>query len=140
MATENSPRAPADGSGDSRRELERHALRNVRWLFEKLHYEDAFDQRKDRLILIGLVAVAFVLILGMTVHVIVAAPKPDATQVARCEQDFKVARIWELKRELARKHPHMGASDMEKQVELHWKDMKPVATIACKGGSKHGDG
>jgi hypothetical protein len=45
---------PSDLDHDSRRELERHALRNVSWLAAKLGYQEALDRRQERWLMIAM--------------------------------------------------------------------------------------
>jgi hypothetical protein len=124
---------------DSRRTLEQHALRNVRGLVDKLELRDEVELRTQKVILLASGSLVVVLILAMTLHTIIASPRPEQGKTAACEQDFRVARVWELRKELAAQQPRMSEQEISQRVEVHYKDMKSLARIACSGGYKHGD-
>ncbi len=103
---------------DSQRELEQRALRNVRWLAEKLGYQDAIDRRAERGIVIGLgtglVAIVVVLVL---LAMNKGNAEEDKLALQRCETAARADAIAEVRQQLAREHPEMDQSQRDTMID-----------------------
>jgi hypothetical protein len=61
---------------DAQRDMEQRALRNVRGLVDKMESDDKLDARKQKRLVLGLVAVAFVLAFGVALVLAFRKPPP----------------------------------------------------------------
>jgi len=123
---------------DSRSKLERHALGNVRRLYEKLDDKDKLDRRTERKFTIGAAATVAAAIAVMTMAAVMRSPDAGAQERARCVQAARVEAVWQFRKELGEKHPEMGSAETSKLVESHFREVKSVATSQCDAGFPKG--
>ncbi|MFZ3323410.1 MAG: hypothetical protein WA190_13635 [Usitatibacter sp.] len=123
---------PADLDHDGRRELERHALRNVSWLAAKLGYQDALEKRTERKLVIGM-GVFTAIALAVLVTGILTAQTPAGEMARRrCEVQVRVDKTVDMRARVFRDHPEMNSVQREQFVE---KTISTLAMHRCSSGS-----
>ena len=129
---------PAELEDDVRGKLQRRALGNVRMLFEKLDYKDTLDRRTERVFMMVTGVAVLLAIAAMAISAVVRSPDPGAQERARCVQEARIAAVWQLKKELREQYPEMGPAEIDKRVEVHFRDMKSVAALECASSYRKG--
>lgn len=103
---------------DSRRELERHALRNVSWLARKLGYQDALDRRQERALVIALGAILVVVIAALVLSAMrKGGADRDALELQRCLVAARVQVMDDVRAKVVREHPELGPAQRQQAIE-----------------------
>ncbi|HEY2627612.1 MAG TPA: hypothetical protein VGI57_00720 [Usitatibacter sp.] len=100
---------PAGHDYEAQRELERHALRNVSWLAEKLGYRDALDKRTEKMVVIGIAGFAFVALGFLVTGILTAETPADEMAHRRCEVQVRADETKDVREKVFREHPEMNA-------------------------------
>ena len=109
---------PADLDHDGRRELERHALRNVSWLAAKLGYQDALDRRQERVLVLVTGAALIVIVAAMIVSAkIKAVADEDDLVRKRCEVDVRVQSTDSVRSQVKAEFPGLASVEHQRIFE-----------------------
>ena len=117
---------------EAQRVLEQHALRNVRWLAEKLGYRDSLDKKIEKRLVVGMI-VFTVAALALLVTGIVTAQTPvDEMAQRRCEVQVRADETTGMRARIFRDHPEMNSVQRDQFVE---KTIRELAGHRCSSAS-----
>ena len=102
---------------DSRRDLERHALRNVSWLAEKLGYRDALDRRQEKVLILAMAVGVAIAIVALGLSATMQDTSAQDLERHRCEVEMRVQSSRALRIQVMNEHPKMAVADRDRIFE-----------------------
>lgn len=119
---------------DSRRELERRALRNVSWLAQRLGYRDDLDRRQEKVLLVAMGVGVAVAIVALGLSAALQDTSAQDLERHRCEVEMRVQSSQALRIQVMNEHPQMPVADRDRIFEEKMRAM--MAPCAGKSPSR----
>ena len=121
--------APIDD--EAQRTLERHALRNVQSLAERLGYRDLLNSRQEKKLVVGIVVFTVALIAYFVARVMASEPAALVEARKRCEMAIVLEEGDKLRKALHATRRDLSDHEIVRQVEGHMRDVAKSAAQEC---------